>query len=692
MMKSLKCSLFGIVALLASATFMPQWVIGGELEGKPCKSAITSCPADTMTVSLDPGVCEYVIEDLRDQVEVDLCSEGFSSCIDQMPAPGSIVGIGDTVITFLAYECDIFDEPAFGDPTTCANDEACSLITGSCTTTLTVEPPAPMISCDGEVAPLNLDQNCQYTVPDLTGLVTVDACPGTVYTLEQMPAAGTQGFWFGGDAVISVSIPEFDGVSCNYFVEVLPVAVCPTSDKLVANGPDDCMAELQDYCDAYLPACQVVGAAAARGDQDFPNEFICEQNPPAGTMLEIGATDVTLTIRECFFQFPGEAQARGVDEECLVRGDLTCTFPVEVNAPPAELICEQFFTTLDPVVLGDDCLFVVPDVTGEFEVSACDGAEFTVVQDPLAGTEITIDSTSYIIRVSLDQSMSQPCFVEIPFNPVQSCPDSPQTIAYDENCEATIPDLTGQVDIMDCCEEFVSKGEQRGGTHGGSFCGEIRITQDPPAGDPLTEPTEVTITVERCLVFDQVLSDAQLQRGLEEEGDGCDVLDTCVVMLNPIDDTPPTFTCPDDLAINADENCMGVVPDVTGVVDASDNCTAATDLTITQDPAAGTVIGLGTTLFTVTVTDAAGNTETCTVMVELLENGCMDEPPAPDPGEEEPGAPQPVPGCDEDTQSLNLLFSLLFHSPVCGATCPLMLAATLCGMMALRLGKRRRNR
>jgi len=686
MKQSLRVSVFGIAALLSTAALMPQWVVGGEPDGKGCVSEITSCPAEAITVTADAETCDYPVPDLRDEVGVDLCDPFLVACIEQTPEPGTLVGIGDTQITIVAYECD-----TEGVPDVCSNDDACSLIEGSCTTTLTVEAPEPDLTC-GEIfdsIPL-LDDSCLVTVPDITGLVMVEACPGVTYTVVQSPLAGTNVFpQFGESLQITVSLQEFPGVSCNAFIPVLPVTECPMSDKLLAEGPDVCMAELPNYCDAYLPDCIVEPTGSERGFNEA-SELICDQVPPAGTMVAIGTTDVTLTIRECFFDGFPEVQRGGEGEICEIIDDLTCTFPVTVNAPTPDLICDDFIVTLDPVVLDADCLFTVPDVTGEVMVNACEGAEYTLAQFPEAGTEVEISSTSLLIEVFLEGEEIRPCLIEIPFNPMVSCPDSPQEVAYDENCEAAIPDLTGEVEVTDCCEEFIGKGAvQRGPGYGQFSCGEIRITQTPEAGEPLTEMTDVTITIERCFVFD---SEQLLQRGIDEES--CDLLDTCVVELNPVDNTPPSFTCPDDLAINADENCMGVVPDITDIVDASDNCTAAEDLVVTQDPPAGTVIGLGTTLFTVTVTDAAGNTETCTVAVELLENGCLDEPPAPDdpPGDDEPGAPQPVPGCDPNNTSLNLLFSLLFHSPVCGATCPLMLTLTICGISALRLRKRRRNR
>ncbi|WP_298545941.1 immunoglobulin-like domain-containing protein [uncultured Aquimarina sp.] len=58
--------------------------------------------------------------------------------------------------------------------------------------------------------------------------------------------------------------------------------------------------------------------------------------------------------------------------------------------------------------------------------------------------------------------------------------------------------------------------------------------------------------------------------------------------------------------------CLGdTVPDLTGSVTATDNVTTAP--VITQSPVAGTPLSIGTTTITLTATDAAGNTGTCTV-------------------------------------------------------------------------------
>src|SRR5438874_13352910 len=54
------------------------------------------------------------------------------------------------------------------------------------------------------------------------------------------------------------------------------------------------------------------------------------------------------------------------------------------------------------------------------------------------------------------------------------------------------------------------------------------------------------------------------------------------------------------------------MPDVLGGVSASDSCSGTNGITLSQSPAAGTLVGLGVHTITVTATDAATNSATCT--------------------------------------------------------------------------------
>ena len=92
---------------------------------------------------------------------------------------------------------------------------------------------------------------------------------------------------------------------------------------------------------------------------------------------------------------------------------------------------------------------------------------------------------------------------------------------------------------------------------------------------------------------------------------------TATRTVNVVDTTPPVISCPADTTLLADTNCQAAIPNVAAGVTASDNCTTAGSLAITQSPAAGTLVGLGATTVTVTVTDAANNSSSCETTVTV---------------------------------------------------------------------------
>jgi hypothetical protein len=94
---------------------------------------------------------------------------------------------------------------------------------------------------------------------------------------------------------------------------------------------------------------------------------------------------------------------------------------------------------------------------------------------------------------------------------------------------------------------------------------------------------------------------------------------TCTATVTVVDNTPPVVSCPAGTTASADANCRAPIPNVTGSVIASDNCPLAGSLMITQSPAAGTLVGLGTHSIAVTVTDAAGNATTCSTTFTVVD-------------------------------------------------------------------------
>src|SRR5204862_365757 len=154
--------------------------------------------------------------------------------------------------------------------------------------------------------------------------------------------------------------------------------------------------------------------------------------------------------------------------------------------------------------------------------------------------------------------------------PTVSCPPASSASA-DANCQAAVPNVSASV--SDNCSALSA----------------ITISQSPAAGTLVGLGTH-TIA------------------GTATDAAGNSA--SCTTSFRVTDTTAPTVVCPAVPSASADGNCQAAVPTVAASV--SDNCSAASAITISQSPAAGTLVGLGTHTITVTATDAAGNSATCT--------------------------------------------------------------------------------
>jgi gliding motility-associated-like protein len=116
------------------------------------------------------------------------------------------------------------------------------------------------------------------------------------------------------------------------------------------------------------------------------------------------------------------------------------------------------------------------------------------------------------------------------------------------------------------------------------------VTQSPATGSAFTDGMTITLTAT----------------------DASSNVSTCTFTVNEMPDTQaPTITCPvtQELVFNA------TLPDYTGLGTASDNCDASP--VITQSPVLGSAFTDGMTV-TLNATDASGNTNTCTFIINKL--------------------------------------------------------------------------
>nr|WP_255396953.1 T9SS type A sorting domain-containing protein [Ulvibacter sp. MAR_2010_11] len=96
--------------------------------------------------------------------------------------------------------------------------------------------------------------------------------------------------------------------------------------------------------------------------------------------------------------------------------------------------------------------------------------------------------------------------------------------------------------------------------------------------------------------------------------------DYCSATVTVIDNIAPVLTCPADFTVGYNGgNQFYTVPSygTTGVVTVVDNCAT----TITQDPIEGTELTTGTYTISFDVTDASGNTDSCSF--ELTIDGTL---------------------------------------------------------------------
>jgi uncharacterized delta-60 repeat protein len=185
-------------------------------------------------------------------------------------------------------------------------------------------------------------------------------------------------------------------------------------------------------------------------------------------------------------------------------------------------------------------------------------------------------------------SKSSRCTATITVNdstpPMVTCPPN-STVAAGANCQGAIPDVLGGVIASDNCTP----------------AGSLVMTQSPTAGTTLgVGPHTVTVTVR----------------------DAAGNTNTCSSLVTIADNVPPTITtCPPGRTVPAGAGCQGTVPNVIPEVAASDNCTAAASLVISQSPTAGTVVAVGSHPITVTVTDGSNNSTSCTVQFSVFQSG-----------------------------------------------------------------------
>jgi hypothetical protein len=263
--------------------------------------------------------------------------------------------------------------------------------------------------------------------------------------------------------------------------------------------------------------------------------------------------------------------------------------------------CNQTVTVVDNInptitcpsaqtlVLGAACSANLPNYTSLATVSdnCTSVGAIVVTQSPAAGTSVSGVGATIITLTATDASgNSSICTFNVNrvdnTAPTVICPGN-LNAPVGSSCTAVLANYTGFATASDNCTATAS----------------IIKTQSPIAGTIISVATTVTITAT----------------------DASGNFSTCSFVITPVDNTTPAISCPGAQTLVLNSSCSSILPNYTSLATATDNCSSAASLVITQSPTAGTTVsGVGVTVITLTATDSNGNTATCTFNVNRVDN------------------------------------------------------------------------
>lgn len=490
--------------------------------------SISGCPGPTISANVDAGTC-HSAQTLAVPTVTDNCS-GVSTLTNDFTGTSNASGnypVGTTTVTYTATD------PAGA--------------TATCQFTVTVtDNENPAITCPSNITTGTDGGSCDAVVS--YSVTHTDNCPSSTQALTSGTASGgtfsvgtTTNTWTATDASGNTS-------TCSFTVTVNdnenPSITCPSNKTVPVSV--SCDISLQDY------------TGAATTSDNCPGETVSQTPAPSTTLSGHGTTQtVTLVVSD------GAANTA------------SCTFVVTLDDQTAPTIfCPG------NVSQGTDGGVCTAAIT--YSVTTTDNCGSTLTQDMgmASGASFPLGTTTNSFTVTDVAGNTATCSFTVTISdneaPTVACPSN-QTLnntngACGTNATWTIP--TGS---DNCGVANVS------GTHSpGSFF---------PIG---TTTASYTAT------------------------DNSGNTGTCSFTITVNDTEAPSISCPANITQSAPtDSCSKIVNYI--APSGNDNCGTATT-SQTAGKVSGSSFAVGTTTNTFTVTDGAGNTNTCSFTVTINDN------------------------------------------------------------------------
>jgi len=405
---------------------------------------------------------------------------------------------------------------------------------------------------------------CQAAVPNVLSLIAVnDNCTAQAdLQVSQSPSAGAP--VTVGDHPIQVTVTDLAGnvgsatIMLHVVDKTMPEIVSTRGSLTVAAGSD---------CQAIVP--NVLGDVVASDNCTPANQLVLAQSPIPGTSVGKGQHTITVTVTDVAGNHNSAKISLSVVDQ---------TAPVIASAPGALT-----------VAVGNDCQGIVPDVlAGIVATDNCTPAnQLLMSQTPAAGTSVA--KGQYTIAVTVTDAAGNHSSANISLGvvdqtaPVIASAPGALTVAVGNDCHGFVPDVLAGIVAMDNCTP----------------ANQLIMNQTPAAGVSVAKG-QYTIVV--------TVTDAAGNHSSTN------------VALSVLDQTAPVIvSVPGPLTVPVGNDCHGTVPNVLSGIVAADNCTPVNQLTLTQNPAAGTSIAKGQYVITVVVRDAAGNQSSAGVPLSVVD-------------------------------------------------------------------------
>lgn len=563
---------------------------------------VLTCP-DDITIVLPESDCDVVIA-YDVPVGTDNCP-GVTTSLISGPAPGDLLVAGEYTVTYEA-------EDAAGNTETCSFDITI------------VETVAPIITCPDDIVVYTDESSCSAEVT-YTEPVGTDNCPGA--TTDQTAGLGSGATFPVGETTETYTVTDLSGntESCSFTITVLdtisPVITCPSDIEVDANT-GECTAIVSypnatatDNCDGD-PAIELISGPASG------SEFVV-----GVTTIVFEATDESGNTTTCSFTVTVNGET---EPSITCPGDLV----VSTNADSCGAVVDYPLPTAEDACGGD--------ITLEMLAGLDPGSYF-----PLGTTTIEYSATNTFgetVTCSFDVTVVDDV------NPVITCPEDIEIIANATTCEYDVAfDMPTATDNCGIASLTQTEGDPSGSTLGiGTHVITFEATDD--AGNVASCSFNIIITdtlaptITSCPTDISVEADADncgaiVEYELPEATDNCEVslsLTTGIASgeLFPVGETTVTYTATDlsgntaecSFTVTVTDNIAPVItcpedittcdPVVNYSYDASDNCEIET-VTVTDGLVSGSEFPAGTTEVTITVTDASGNSASCSFTVTV---------------------------------------------------------------------------